>query len=245
MKRHCSPHGTLCLNLQSPAWNTQLFAYYNSFNYFVTVHFYSIVFVLEGYFIIWAVWYSLIKKQNKTKNNPSPWRGKKIKLLQFNESICTSKRNFYVTSVIRLASLLDKVLRDSSKPLPGQQGPNQQEAPGSGALSSKKGQATAPRWREGRDSGRGWWQSAVEASAPSHLWFTLRKASAFAILKSRGERKTRRKLKGLEEERVSWSPGEEAERLMRRPEPSSAPNFHFVAAGEELNNNHLKKKKKD
>lgn len=109
----------------------------------------------------------------------------------------------------------------------------------------KKGQATAPRWREGRDSGRGWWQSAVEASAPSHLWFTLRKASAFAILKSRGERKTRRKLKGLEEERVSWSPGKEAKRLMRRPEPSSAPNFHFVAAGEELNNNHLKKKKKD
>ena len=46
-----------------------------------------------------------------------------------------------------------------------------------------------------------------------------------------------RKLKGLEEERVSWSPGEEAERLMRRPEP---PKFHFVAAGEELNNNHLK-----
>ena len=33
---------------------------------------------------------------------------------------------------------------------------------------------------------------AVEASASSHLGLTLRKASAFAILKSRGETKTRR-----------------------------------------------------
>ena len=74
----------------------------------------------------------------KQKITQAPGGGKKIKLLQFNESICTSKRNFYVTSVIRLASLLDKVLRDSWKPLPGQQGQNQQEAPGSGALSSRK-----------------------------------------------------------------------------------------------------------
>ena len=183
------------------------------------VHFYSIVFVLEGYFIIWAVWHSLIKKQNKTKNNPSPWRGKKkIKLLQFNESICTSKRNFYVTSVIRLASLVDKTLRDSWKPLPGSARPKPAGSTRQCGTLVKKGQPTAPRWREGRDSGRGWWQSAVEASASSHLGLTLRKASAFAILKSRGETKTRRKLKGLEEERVSWSPGEEAERLMRRPE---------------------------
>ena len=79
MKRHCSPHGILCLNLQSSAWNTQLFAYYNSFNYFV------ICTLLFHCICVWRLLYYLsylfgilslkkTKKKNKKTKGKTSWQ---------------------------------------------------------------------------------------------------------------------------------------------------------------------------
>lgn len=110
--------GTLCLPMQSPALNTPgLFTYYNPLNYGVscTLLFHRTARVRRLFYYLRYLFGILsLKKKNSSSSKK---KKKKFKLLQFYDSICKSKRGFYVTLVTHLASLLGKMLVGSWKAL--------------------------------------------------------------------------------------------------------------------------------
>lgn len=140
------------------------------------------------------------------KKIPAPQKKKKFKLLQFYDSICKSKRGFYITLVTHLASLLGKMLVGSWKALLWSARSGNQEAIGHRVVSAHLSQGRRRTNARGRSR---WWLPALGARASSHLLLIQGTVSALGVLRSRAKRKTGRQRRSEEATVVSWFLGEE------------------------------------